>query len=84
MVYNCALFKNRVLAPARLFRFLSFLNQHIQLLLNRFAVEDESQKFHHIIIGQNAWLSQEGFQHTGTGAEPMGSLTPGLLLQLML
>lgn len=56
---------------------LQLLCDDIQLLLNRFAVEDESQKLHHIIIGQNRRLSQKGFQHSGTGTEPMGSLASG-------
>jgi hypothetical protein len=37
-------FSTGFFAPVQLLRFLSVLNQHIQLLLNRFAVEDESQK----------------------------------------
>ena len=32
----------------------------------------------------NRRLPQKSFQHTGTGTEPMGSLTPSQLLQLML
>ena len=65
------------LAPVRLLHFLSVLNQHIQLLLNRFAVEDESQKLHHIIVRQNGRLSQKGFQHSGTGTKAVGSLASG-------
>ena len=65
------------LVPVRLLRFLSVLNQHIQLLLNRFAVEDESQKLHYIIVRQNSWLSQKGFQHSGTGTKAVGSLASG-------
>ena len=68
------------LAPVRLLVFLSLLNQHIQLLLNRFAVEDESQKLHHIIVRQNSRLSQKGFQHSGTSAKAVGSLASGKLL----
>ena len=83
VVYNCALFKNRVLAPVRLLCFLSVLNQHIQLLLNRFAVEDESQKLHHIIISQDGQLSQKGFQHSGTSAKAVGSLDSGQSLDLV-
>jgi hypothetical protein len=60
-----------------LLRFLSVLNQHIQLLLNRFAVEDESQKLHYIIIRQNSRLSQKGLQHSGTSAKAVGSFASG-------
>ena len=64
-------------APVQLLCVLSVFNQQIQLLLNRFAVEDKSQKFHHIIIRQNGWLSQKGFQHSGTGTKAVGSLASG-------
>ena len=49
----------------------------IQLLLNRFAAEDESQKLHHIIVRQNSRLSQKGFQHSGTSAKAVSSFTSG-------
>ena len=73
-------FQKGLLAPVRLLRFLSVLNQQVQLLLNRFAVEDESQKLHHIIIGQSGWLFQKGFQHSGTSAKAVGSPTSGQTL----
>lgn len=70
-------FQKGLLAPVRLPQFLSVRNQQIQLLLNRFAVKDESQKLHHIIIGQSGRLFQKGFQHSGTSAKAVGSLTSG-------
>ena len=65
------------LAPVQLLRSLSIINQHIQLLLNRFVMKHENQKFHYIIIGQNCWLYQKGFQHSGTGAKAVGSFASG-------
>ena len=70
-------FSTGFLAPVRLLIFLSVRNQHIQLLLNRFAVEDESQKLHHIIVRQNGRFSQKGFQHSGTSTKAVGSLASG-------
>ena len=84
VVYNCALVQSRGLAPVRCQLVFPVLNQQIQLLLNRFAVEDERQKLHHIIIRQDGRLSQKGFQHPGTGAKPMGSLASGQPFQLAL
>ena len=68
---------SRAFALVRFLRFLSILDQQIQLFLNRFAVKDECQQLHHILIGQNGWLLQKGFQHSGTSAKPMGSLASG-------
>ena len=81
MSISYLILRTRLYAIVRLLRFLSVLNQQIQLLLNRFAVEDESQKLHHIIIGQNGWLSQKGFQHSGTSAKAVGSLASGQAFQ---
>ena len=75
---------SRVFALVRLLRFSPVLNQQIQLLLNRFAVEDERQKLHHIIIRQDGRLSQKGFQHPGTGAKAVGALTSGQAFQFAL
>ena len=75
-------------APVRLLYVLSVLNQQLQLLLNRFAVEDESQKLHHIIVRQDGRFSQKSFQHPGTGTKAVGSLAPcqafPLMFQLLL
>ena len=43
---------SRVFALVRFLRFSPALNQQIQLLLNRFALEDEGQQLHHIIVCQ--------------------------------
>ena len=68
---------SRVFAPVRFLRFSPALNQQIQLLLNRFALEDEGQQLHHILIGQDGRLFQKGLQHSSTSAKPMGSLASG-------
>ena len=73
-------FTTGFLASVWLRPFLSVLNQQIQLILNRFAVEDESQELHHIIVRQNSRLSQKGFQHSCTGAKAVGALASGKLL----
>ena len=52
--------------------------------MNRFALEDEGQQLHHILIGQDGRLFQKGLQHSGTGAKPMGSLASGQPFQLVL
>ena len=75
---------SRVFALVRFLRFSPVLNQQVQLLLNRFALEDEGQQLHHILIGQNGRLFQKGLQHSGTGAKPMGSLASGQPFQLAL
>ena len=75
---------SRVFALVRLLRFSPALNQQVQLLLNRFALEVEGQQLHHILIGQSGRLFQKGLQHSGTGAKPMGSLASGQPLQLAL
>ena len=79
---------SRVFALVRFLRFSPALNQQIQLLLNRFALEDEGQQLHHILIGQDGRLFQKGLQHSGTSAKPMGSLDSGqpflLVLQSLL
>ena len=63
---------------ATMLRWLQWFCENLeQLLLNRFAVEDETQKLHHIIIGQNGRLSQKSFQHSGTSAKAVGSLASG-------
>ena len=72
------------LAPVRCQLVFPVLNQQIQLLLNRFAVEDERQKLHHIIIRQDGRLSQKGFQHPGTGAKAVRALTSGQAFQFAL
>ena len=64
-------FKTGFLALVRFLRFSPALNQQIQLLLNRFALEDEGQQLHHILIGQDGRLFQKGLQHSGTGAKPI-------------
>ena len=68
---------SRVFALVHFLRFSPALNQQIQLLLNRFALEDEGQRLHHILIGQDSRLFQKGLQHSGTSAKPMGSLASG-------
>lgn len=68
---------SRVFALVRFLRFSPALNQQIQLLLNRFALEDEGQQLHHILIGQDGQLFQKGLQHSSTSAKPMGSLASG-------
>ena len=75
---------SRVFALVRFLRFSPALNQQIQLLLNRFALEDEGQQLHHILIGQDGRLFQKGLQHSGTSAKPMGSLASGQPFQLAL
>ena len=75
---------SRVFSLVRSLRFSPALNQLIQLLLNRFALEDEGQKLHHILIGQDGRLFQKSLQHSGTGAKPMGSLASGQPFQLVL
>ena len=77
-------FKTGFLAFVRFLRFSPALNQQIQLLLNRFALEDEGQQLHHILIGQDGRLFQKGLQHSGTSAKPMGSLASGQPFQLAL
>ena len=75
---------SRVFALVHFLRFSPALNQQVQLLLNRFALGDEGQQLHHILIGQNGRLFQKGLQHSGTGAKPMGSLASGQPFQLVL
>ena len=75
---------SRVFTPVRFLRSSPALNQQIQLLLNRFALEDESQQLHHILIGQDGRLFQKGLQHSGTSTKPMGSLASGQPFQLVL
>ena len=73
---------SRVFALVRFLRFSPVLNQQIQLLLNRFALEDEGQQLHHILIGQDGRLFQKGLQHSDTSAKPMSSLASGQPFQL--
>lgn len=75
---------SRVFALVRFLRFSPALSQQIQLLLNRFALEDEGQQLHHILIGQDGRLFQKGLQHSSTSAKPMGSLASGQPFQLAL
>ena len=75
---------SRVFALVRFLRFSPALNQQIQLLLNRFALEDEGQQLHHILIGQDGRLFQKDLQHSGTSAKPMGSFASSQPFQLAL
>lgn len=77
VVYNCALSKLRG------FRLLPF-QQFFQYILRVLPVKNEFQQQHYIIVRQAFRLLQKTFQHTATGTEPMGSFTPGQLLQLVL
>ena len=82
------LLKQGVLAAVRCQRFSPLLNQRVQFLLGGFAVKEEGQQVHHIVIGQQSRLTQKLLQHPGTSTKPVGSLAPcqafPLMLQLLL
>ena len=78
------LLKQEVLAAARCQRFSPLLNQRVQLLLGSFAVKEEGQQLHHIVIGQQSRLTQKLLQHPGTSAKPVGSLASCQAFPLML
>ena len=89
---QCTIYRWCIIAPSneglalavlRCRFFLSLLNQQVQFLLNGFAMKDESQKFHHIIVRQQGRLSQKLLQHSGTSAKAVGSFASGQLFQLV-
>ena len=78
------LLKQGVLAAVRCQHFSPLLNQCVQLLLGGFAVKEEGQQLHHIIIGQQGRLTQKLLQHPCTSTKPVGSLTSCQAFPLML
>lgn len=83
-MYNCALVSVKGFRPRPLPAFLSGSQSADSAFLNRFALEDEGQQLHHILIGQDGRLFQKGLQHSGTSAKPMGPLASGQPFQFAL